>query len=41
MPGETDAQRARRILEEVRRRLSAGDLDEEEIDYLERLIERF
>ena len=41
VPGERDAQRAREILQELRRRLSTGDRDEEEIEYLERLLERF
>jgi len=41
VPGISDAERAREILEELRRRLSDGERSEEEIDYLERLIERF
>ena len=41
VPGISDEERARRILEELRRRLSDGDRSEEELDYLERLLERF
>ncbi len=39
VPGEIDAQRARRVLEELRRRLSEPGRAEGELDYLERLIE--
>lgn len=41
VPEQSDAQRARELLEELRRRLSDGERSEEEIDYLERLLERF
>ena len=41
VPDESDAQRARELLEELRRRLSNGERTEEEIKYLERLLERF
>ncbi len=41
IPGESEIQRARRILDELRRR--AGDLwrPEIELDYIERLLKRF
>lgn len=38
VPGEIEAQRARRVLEELRRRLGDGDRPREELDYLERLL---
>lgn len=41
VPDGTDYQRARDILLELRRRLSEGERTEEEIEYLERLLERF
>lgn len=41
LPAQSDAQRAREIVEEIRRRLSTGGRSEEEIRYLERLLERF
>ena len=41
VPEKSDGQRARELLEELRRRLSDGERTEEEIDYLERLLERF
>lgn len=41
VPGISDAARARQVLEELRRRLSEGERTEEEIEYLERLLERF
>jgi succinate dehydrogenase/fumarate reductase flavoprotein subunit len=41
VPEKSEAQRARELLEELRRRLSDGERNEEEIDYLERLLERF
>lgn len=41
VPGAIDAQRAREILEELRRRLSDPTRRPEELDYLERLLERF
>jgi uncharacterized protein (TIGR02302 family) len=39
VPGEIQAQRARKILEELRRRLSDPSRPQGELDYLERLIE--
>ncbi|GGE51146.1 TIGR02302 family protein [Agaricicola taiwanensis] len=39
VPGEIDAQRARQVLEELRRRLSDPERPQLELDYLERLIE--
>jgi len=41
VPDEPDIQRAREILEELRRRLSDPNRPRLELDYLERLIERF
>ena len=41
VPDEIDAERARRILEELRRRLSRPELPRFEFDYLERLLERY
>ncbi len=41
VPEVWDAQRAREVLEELRRRLSDGKRSEEEIKYLERLLQRF
>lgn len=41
VPDGPDGQRARDVLNELRRRLSDGERSEEEIDYLERLLERF
>lgn len=41
VPEKSDAQRTRELIEELRRRLSDGERTEEEIDYLERLLERF
>ncbi|MEX0645323.1 MAG: DUF4175 family protein, partial [Parvularculaceae bacterium] len=41
VPETWDAQRARDVLEELRRRLSDGDRSDDEIKYLERLLERF
>ncbi|MFN3960930.1 MAG: DUF4175 domain-containing protein [Parvularculaceae bacterium] len=41
VPEKSDAQRARELLEELRRRLSDGERTEDEIHYLERLLERF
>lgn len=41
IPGEIDAQRARRILEELRRRLSDPSRPQLELDYLERLLKDF
>jgi uncharacterized protein (TIGR02302 family) len=41
VPEKSDAQRARELLKELRRRLSQGERTEDEIKYLERLLERF
>lgn len=41
VPEKSDAQRARELLDELRRRLSDGERTEDEINYLERLLERF
>jgi len=41
LPEKSDAQRARDLLEELRRRLADGERNEDEIKYLERLLERF
>jgi hypothetical protein len=41
VPEKSDAQRTRELIEELRRRLSEGDRTEDEIKYLERLLERF
>lgn len=41
VPDKSEAQRARELLEELRRRLSDGERTEDEIKYLERLLERF
>lgn len=41
VPEKSDAQKARELLLELRRRLSEGERTEEEIKYLERLLERF
>lgn len=41
IPDEIDIQRARRVLQELRRRLSNPDRPQLELDYLERLLERF
>jgi uncharacterized protein (TIGR02302 family) len=41
VPEETDAARSRAVIEELRRRLAEPGRSEEEIDYLERLLERF
>ncbi len=41
VPEEWDAQRARDVLKELRRRLGQGARSEDEIRYLERLLERF
>jgi hypothetical protein len=38
VPGEIDAQRARRILEELRRRFGEACRPQLELDYLERLL---
>jgi hypothetical protein len=41
IPGEIDVQRARRILEELRRRLADPDRPQVELDYLERLLKDY
>lgn len=38
VPGEIEAQRARRVLEELRKRLGEPDRPQEELDYYERLL---
>ncbi|MFD1332945.1 TIGR02302 family protein, partial [Methylopila musalis] len=38
VPGEIEAQRARRVLEELRRRIGENERPREELDYLERLL---
>jgi uncharacterized protein (TIGR02302 family) len=41
VPGEIDAQRARRILEELRRRFGESTRPQLELDYIERLLQGF
>ena len=41
MPGEIDAQRARRILEELRKRFGESFRPQLELDYIERLLKDF
>jgi uncharacterized protein (TIGR02302 family) len=41
VPGEIDVQRARRILEELRRRLGEASRPQIELDYIERLLKDF
>ena len=41
VPDEIDVQRARRILEELRRRFSDPSRPKLELDYLERLLKRY
>jgi len=41
VPGEIDVQRARRILEELRRRFGESDRPQFELDYIERLLKDF
>jgi len=41
VPGEIDAQRARRILEELRKRYGETDRPQMELDYIERLLKGF
>ena len=41
IPGEVDVQRARRILEELRRRLADPNRPQVELDYLERLLKDY
>ncbi len=38
VPGEIEAQRARRVLEELRKRLGEADRPRDELDYIERLL---
>jgi hypothetical protein len=41
VPGEIDAQRARRILEELRKRFGESGRPQLELDYIERLLKDF
>ncbi|MGB3864249.1 MAG: DUF4175 family protein, partial [Xanthobacteraceae bacterium] len=41
IPGEIDVQRARRILEELRRRLGDPQRPQIELDYIERLLKGY
>jgi hypothetical protein len=41
VPGEIDVQRARRILEELRRRFADPERPQIELDYIERLLKDF
>jgi hypothetical protein len=41
VPGEIDAQRARRVLEELRRRFGDTGRPQLELDYIERLLKGF
>jgi hypothetical protein len=41
VPGEIDAQRARRVLEELRRRYADPNRPQLELDYIERLLQGF
>ena len=41
VPGESEAARSRAIIEDLRERLGEPGREEDEIDYLERLLERF
>ena len=41
VPGESDAGRTRAVIDELRRRLGEPGREEEEKNYLERLLERF
>ncbi len=41
VPGEIDVQRARRILEELRRRFGEGFRPQLELEYIERLLKDF
>jgi Domain of unknown function (DUF4175) len=41
VPGEIDAQRARRIIEELRRRFGDVLRPQEELDYIERLLKDY
>uniref|UniRef100_UPI003138DFD7 DUF4175 family protein n=1 Tax=Azorhizobium sp. AG788 TaxID=2183897 RepID=UPI003138DFD7 len=41
VPDEVDAQRARQVLEELRRRLEQTERPQQELDYIERLLRNF
>jgi hypothetical protein len=41
VPGEIDAQRARRVLEELRKRFGEIDRPQLELDYIERLLKDY
>jgi len=41
VPGEIDAQRARRIIEELRRRFGEAFRPQLELDYIERLLKDY
>jgi hypothetical protein len=41
VPGEIDVQRARRILQELRKRYGESDRPQLELDYIERLLKDF
>ena len=41
VPGESEAGRSRAVIDELRRRLGEQGREEEEVDYLERLLDRF
>jgi len=41
VPSEAERQRAREILEELRRRAAERGRPQEELDYIDRLLERF
>jgi hypothetical protein len=41
VPGEIDVQRARRVLEELRKRFGEFTRPQEELDYLQRLLKNY
>jgi hypothetical protein len=41
VPGEIDVQRARRIIEELRKRFGEIGRSQEELDYIERLLKDY
>ncbi len=41
VPGEIDVQRARRIIEELRKRFGDFARPQEELDYIERLLKNY
>jgi hypothetical protein len=41
VPGEIDVQRARRIIEELRKRFGDMGRSQEELDYIERLLKDY